>query len=133
MTRTRGVNIDRNIFFDFKIDQVVNADPGLSAGIKVYNQPQGKTSGDLAYRYRDFKSYGDGTPGSAYYSDLNTPGTPVFFNPTTFQIVGPGMDGSLSDVSSPITNLANSTNVDSAQDDNITNFANGRLEQLYDE
>ena len=131
------INISRNVFFEFKAGQLVNADPGLPPGIKVYNQPSGK--GDLlAYNYRDFKSYGDGTPGSAYFNGVNaTTGLPNFFNPTSFQIVAPGMDGALfnrdegDDDALPVTDLSDATQVDPGQDDNITNFSGGRLEKSY--
>ena len=39
----------------------------------------------------------------------------------------------MTDVASPVTNLKDSTQVDSGQDDNIANFSNGQLQKSYDE
>ena len=65
---TETTPIDRNVFYDFKFDQLVSVDPTAAAtlGIKVYNQPYGKGD-DLAFRYRDFKSYMV-TSNNAYYN-----------------------------------------------------------------
>ena len=115
--------ITRETFFEFKAGQLVNAGGSLAAGIKAYTQPEGKSSGDLAYRYLDKSAYASG----AYFNGAG------FFNPETFQIVAPGLDGSLSNATSPVVNLSDSTDVDPAQDDNITNFSGGRLERSYDE
>ena len=132
------ISIDRNVFFEFKSDQLVNATSSAGAalplGIKAYNQPSGK--GDsLAYQYRDFKSYGGGTS-IAYHLVDNSSGSTVinYFNPTSFQIVGPGMDGKITDVmppTAPNTDLTDETAVDPGQDDNITNFSGGRLTKSY--
>ena len=121
--------IDRQIFFEFNQGQLVNAPSAtaIPAGIKAYNQPNGKGN-NLAYQYRDSKSYMSGIP--AYY--VGDPTVPEsYFNPTSFQIVGPGMDGLLSNQEMPNTNLIDESGVDPAQDDNITNFSSGRLEKSY--
>ena len=134
------ITIDRNVFFDFDLGRLVSN--GSTAGIKSYNQPQGKDDA-LAYQYLDRKSY-------FFPPDPNDPSAPpiprayhidqdpdpmvvdlVFFNPDTFQIICPGMDGVISSENSPVTNLTDETDVDPAQDDNITNFSNGRLERSY--
>jgi len=88
------------------------------------------------YEYRDFRSYAGSTPSSvlkkAYHDGVDDSGNPNFFNPSSFQIVGPGVDGKMSDAATANTNLADPTAVDQAQDDNITNFSNGRIEKLLE-
>ena len=127
------VNINRHVFFEFRQRQLASCSGRIPLGIKGYNQPYSK--GDLRmFEYRDFMSYEEATLNSvlktAYHSDVDDNGNPInFFNPTSFQIVGPGMDGKMSDEAIANTNLADSA-FDSAQDDNITNFSSGRLEKL---
>ena len=88
------------------------------------------------YEYRDFRSYDGATPDSvfkkAYHDGVDDNGKPNFINPTSFQIVGPGMDGKMSEEPTANTNLADSAAVDSAQDDNITNFSGGRIDKFFD-
>jgi len=110
-----GIAIDRNVFFEFNSGQLVNAepadpsDPPLPNGIKAYHQPEG--SGDsLAYVYRDFKSYGGGA-NIAYHLQASPSDPITYFNPTTLNLVD---------------------NNDPSQDDNITNFSNGRLEKSFE-
>ena len=122
--------VDRDVFYQFQVDQLVSV--GGFAGIKAYHQANG--SGDsLAFVYRDSKSYisANSSVSHAYHLGLDGSGNPVnFFNPTTFQIVGPGMDGQIADLTAtpPLTNIQGLT--DFTQDDNITNFAEGRLDSL---
>ena len=122
-----GVNIDRSVFFDFDLGRLVTN--GSVAGIKSYNQPQGKDDA-LAYQYLDSKSYSS-SPGAYHIAEGSS--EPVFFNPESFQIICPGMDGVISSEDEEMreTNLIDETGVDSAQDDNITNFSDGRLERSY--
>ena len=122
-----GVNIDRNVFFDFDLGRLVSN--GSVAGIKSYNQPQGKDDA-LAYQYLDRRSYSS-SGGPRAYHIAEGASDPVFFNPESFQIICPGMDGVISSEDMPETNLIDETGVDSAQDDNITNFSNGRLERSF--
>ena len=108
---------------------------GLPLGIKVYNQRSG--SGDfMTFEYRNFRSYDGSTPDSvlkkAYHNGFDDNGNPNFFNPTSFQIIGPGMDGKMSGKSTAYTNLADPAAVDPAQDDNIVNFTDGRLDKAFD-
>ena len=125
------ITIDRNVFFDFDLGRLVSN--GSIAGIKSYNQPQGKDDA-LAYQYLDSRSYSSSDGPRAYHIDQDPDPMVVdlvFFNPDTFQIICPGMDGVISSENSPVTNLTDETDVDPAQDDNITNFSNGRLERSY--
>ena len=127
-----GVNIDRNVFFDFDIGRIVPNGSASTAGIKSYIQPFGKEIAGslLAYEYRDFRSYGTET---AYHIDdpdsTATPPEAIFFNADSFQIICPGMDGVVA--IGNVRNVTSETNVNSSQDDNITNFSDGRLERSY--
>ena len=132
--------IDRDVFFEFTSGQIViNPFAGVN-GIKSYHQPEGK--GDsLAYRYRDSKSYtpSDPTVAALAYHVEEADGTIVFFNPATFQIICPGIDGQITrqtDPSMVVTDTVAlsmpSANADPEQDDNITNFANGRLDTVFE-
>ena len=123
-----GVNIDRNVFFDFDLGRLVSNGP--VAGIKSYNQPQGKDDA-LAYQYLDRRSYSSSSGAPRAYHIAEGASDPVFFNPESFQIICPGMDGLISSEDMPERNLIDETGVDSAQDDNITNFSNGRLERSF--
>ena len=135
--------IDRDVFFEFTSGQIVINDPTAGVnGIKSYHQPEGK--GDsLAYRYRDSKSYtpSDPTVAALAYHVEEPGGTIVFFNPGTFQIICPGMDGKVTrqtDTAVVVTNTfalaspSTEADVDPEQDDNITNFANGRLDLVFE-
>ena len=121
------ITIDRNVFFDFDLGRLVSN--GSVAGIKSYNQPQGKDDA-LAYQYLDSRSYSS-SPGAYHIAEGSS--EPVFFNPESFQIICPGMDGVISSEDEEMreTNLIDETGVDSAQDDNITNFSDGRLERSF--
>ena len=139
MDNPLNVTIDRDVFFEFTSGRLVDSPAGI-AGIKSYHQPEGK--GDsLAYRYRDSKSYtpSDLTAAALAYHVEEPGGTIVFFNPGTFQIICPGMDGQITrqtDQSMVVTDTVAlsmpSANADPEQDDNITNFANGRLDTVFE-
>ena len=139
MDNPLNVTIDRDVFFEFTSGRLVDSPAGI-AGIKSYHQPEGK--GDsLAYRYRDSKSYtpSDPTVAALAYHVEEADGTIVFFNPGTFQIICPGMDGQITrqtDQSMVVTDTVAlsmpSANADPEQDDNITNFANGRLDTVFE-
>ena len=141
-----GVTIDRDVFFEFTSGQIViNPFAGVN-GIKSYHQPEGK--GDsLAYLYRDSRSYEIATqPSGQFVADAyhveDGAGNKSFFNPGTFQIIGPGMDGKVTrqtDLTAVVvTNTfalaspSTEADVDPEQDDNITNFANGRLDLVFE-
>ena len=139
MDNPLNVTIDRDVFFDFTSGRLVNSPAGIP-GIKSYNQPEGKGN-ELAYRYRDSKSYtpSDPTVAALAYHVEEADGTIVFFNPGTFQIICPGMDGQITrqtDQSMVVTDTVAlsmpSANADPEQDDNITNFANGRLDTVFE-
>ena len=125
---------DRKVFFEFRQEQLDSIQDGLPLGIKGYNQPSGRGDSNM-YEYRDFRSYDGGTSNSvlkkAYHNGVDENGKPNFLNPSSFQIVGPGLDGKMSDEQIANTNLADSTAIDPAQDDNITNFSGGRLDRSY--
>ena len=136
-----SVTIDRSVFFDFDVGQLVDSPAGI-AGIKSYNQPEGKSGESLAYRYRDFRSYEstDAMVADAYHNGVDGNGDPIFFNPDSFQIVGPGIDGRITGLTDPmavpVTDVmvleVPSVNSDPDQDDNITNFSNGRLDLVFE-
>ena len=127
--------IDRNVFFDFSLDQLISCQNDVPLGIKGCAQQSGRGE-FMMYEYRDFRSYAGSTPSSvlkkAYHNGVDDNGNPHFFNPSSFQIVGPGMDGEMSDQPVANTNLAVPAGVDPAQDDNITNFSSGRLDRLFE-
>ncbi len=120
------LEIERDNYYDFKNKQLVPTQAGdiNSAGDTLpgpmaayYSQAYGESDGDLRFRYLDYKSYG----GKAYY---NTDG---FFNPKGFQIVTFGRDGQSSA-------MPNATGLDISNPgvdgfDNLTNFAEGRVEK----
>lgn len=111
---TAGLNLERDLRFEFgKIlpDPDGNGDP-----VAVALQPAGDDAQDLAYRYLDYKSYAFGA-----YND----GTD-FLNPNTFQLVGFGIDGKTS-------GTPNVFAAGPADDDNICNFAGGRLDKYVNE
>ena len=130
--------IDRMVYFDFDPSRLGSLQPKdatrarFPPSIKGYIQPQGKKT--FTYTYRDFQSYNAGPtlPNAYYVGDPSNPEN--FFNPTTFQLVAPGLDGQPfdPDVTAPNanTNLLNPS--DTFQDDNITNFSNGRLEKSFE-
>ena len=129
------LTIDRDVFFEFRLDQLISCQNGVPLGIKGCNQQSGRGE-FMMHEYRDFRSYAGSTPGSvlekAYHRGVDDNGNPKFFNPSSFQIVGPGMDGKMSDQPVANTNLAVPAGVDPAQDDNITNFSSGRLDRLFE-
>ena len=139
MDNALNVTIDRDIFFDFTSGRLVNSPAGIP-GIKSYNQPEGRGN-ELAYRYRDSKSYtpSDPTVALAYHVE-EADGTIVFFNPATFQIICPGIDGQITRQTGPAAVVVTdvvvlampSANADPEQDDNITNFASGRLDTVFE-
>ena len=134
-----AVTIDRDAFFDFNSEQIEVADPANPAGIKSYHQPEG-TGDSLAYLYLDSKSYASGN--AYHFQDLTDPTNPLeFFNSDSFQIMGPGLDGQVTRQTQataetntfvlsrpPVT----AGDADPEQDDNITNFANGRLDTVFE-
>ena len=139
--------IDRDVFFEFTSGQIViNPFAGVN-GIKSYHQPEGK--GDsLAYLYRDSRSYeitmqpSNGQFVADAYHVEDAAGNKSFFNPGTFQIICPGMDGQATRQTDPTAVVVTNTfalaspsteaDVDPEQDDNITNFANGRLDLVFE-
>ena len=139
--------IEREVFFDFRGGQLSDqffdydlATPALNTldpGFRVYNMPYGKASNDLAYRYRNSAFYPAATGRSAAYH-INTNGGLVFLNLNTFQLGSLGLDGEASlDTSTASTAInppATATPAEREEfvknNDNITNFADGRLDNF---
>ena len=119
--------------------------------VAAYKQPHGPSNGDLLYRYRDAGSYRSGA--LAYIKDFpgnvngRFPGgdqnNPLidddFINPRTFQLISFGMDGdpglkfdgNTQDEDEKRENafaLSTDKNFVKFGYDNMTNFADGRLE-----
>lgn len=122
---------EREAGFDFRVAQL--SSDGADAGIRIYNSPYGNAKGDLAYRYRNSAFYG--TAPIAFH--VNTDSDPVFPNPRTFQISTLGLDGEVSPFFSSQINQPAPENIPSGNslsdwsapnNDNIANFANGRLD-----
>ena len=101
----------------------------MPPGIRVYNTSYGAEDPDKSneFTYRSSSSYNTG--GGAYHA--NNGGDIKFINPNTFQLFTFGSDG----LAAPVPLDDSTTDEDSdgvpdslANQDNITNFANGRLE-----
>ena len=139
-------SIDRDVFFEFTSGQLVTNSEAGETEIRSYHQPEGR--GDsLAYRYRDSRSYEiTMQPPGQFVADAyhveDAAGNKSFFNPGTFQIICPGMDGQATRQTDPTAVVVTNTfalaspsteaDVDPEQDDNITNFANGRLDLVFE-
>ena len=141
-----AVDIPRDIFFDFRGGQLTetaldivtkladlpggNPDartsPQLPSGIRAYNTPYGDDQANRGneYLYRNSAFY---EPNGGGYHVQNGTGTAddVYINPKTFQLFTYGRDGLASNVALDDTSDIEGTINNS---DNITNFANGRLE-----
>ena len=76
--------IDRNVFFEFRQEQLESIQDGLPLGIKGYNQPIGRGDSRM-FEYRDFKSYNGATTDSvlkkAYHNGVDDNGNPNFLQP----------------------------------------------------
>ena len=122
------VTVERDEFFEFDPGRLQELSGTSAAG---YQQPAGAQDGDLFYRYRDSKSYGVASAEQAYFTGYDAGGNPNFVNPESFQIASPGMDGlpggplDLTD-ETPTAALPQ-------RDDNIANFADGRIEKFVNE
>ena len=143
--------IEREVLFDFRAAQLSNQFYNqttmmlapTATGVRVYNMPYGNESQDMAYFYRNAAFYDLGaTNGSAMDSDDPTSAARVtdayyvrtaggtrtgqfFVNPRTFQLTTFGLDGVAA--ASPINKASGVANFN-LNNDNITNFANGRLD-----
>ena len=130
-------SFEREIFFEFKQAQLVLE----AGGVAHYNQPQGK---EFPYLYIDHESYGWGptltTPiwYDGYSAGPNGAGGVLYENPDTFQLVTFGLDGLPGAPAIPtgtvdagvIGNWTHWLATGPAADDNICNFAQGRLEKV---
>ena len=138
-----GIDVPRDSYYTFRNEQLasraldtntintasftqaafINANSfNLSPGIRVYNTPYGDEADNRgnAYFYRDSGTYN--TAGGSYLAVINGVNVPV--NPNTFQIFTYGNDGMAADATLDQTALARGL----LNEDNITNFANGRLD-----
>ncbi len=122
------VEVERDEFFEFEIGRVQEETIGGALRLAGYVQPAGDSDGDLYYRYRDSKSYEDEMSGAplAYFLGANG-----FLNPESFQIACPGMDG----LPGGPLDLTDQTPTPALpqRDDNIANFADGRIEKFVNE
>ena len=148
-----STSLEREALFDFRVAQF---DPQLDdqdmeiAGLRIYNQPHGNEKGNLAYGYRDAAFYDLGFQ-NGQQGDSDSPAAPsrsadayyvrvaagpsggltgqVFLNPDTFQLVTAGLDG---EIAFGNVNQVSFNEVSAEQaatnNDNIANFANGRLD-----
>lgn len=140
--------IPREVVFDFRQVQLADraldfsfpATPtstDLPPGIRVYNTPYGDEADDRgnAYSYRNSEFYS--VPGSYHAFGFVKPATnpptynstPTFVNPQTFQLFTYGRDGLAANIAldDPLLTEADAAKA-ATNADNITNFANGRLE-----
>ena len=94
----------------------------LSPGTRVYNTAYGDEADNRgnAYFYRDSGTYN--VVGNNYIAVIG--GANVAVNPNTFQIFTYGNDGMAADATLDQTSSARGI----LNEDNITNFANGRLD-----
>lgn len=111
------IQVEREVFYDFKSEQLLQ--PGSSTGantgsIRQYVQPKGK--GETPFLYLDNGSYA--STDTAPYTQNDEA-----FNPSTFQIISAGMDGEFGGFGEISAAGASGT-------DNLTNFAEGRLERI---
>ena len=129
----------RKVYFDFQSGQLVGNDtdetvenssgaavstaPGI---ILEYKQEHGKSSGDLLFKYLDSTSY---SAVGAYF-DV---GNDDYINPKTFQLVTFGLDGESGVPPASVgTNSVlgidpSSSDLSPDGEDNLCNFANGRI------
>jgi hypothetical protein len=115
-----GLVVERDNYFETDDLQRQIVAGGAAA---IITQAYGETDGDLAYRYLDYTSYfdvGSGTP-RAYFEGAVPTNTSQFINPKSYQLVTFGMDGESG-------NPGNVFNVGPRGEDNLCNFANGRLD-----
>ena len=146
-----AIDVPRDSYFDFEGGQLsdnaldiltlskdlpggeqTRMSPLLPRGIKVYTTPYGDETANRGneYLYRNSSFYaGNLTSGAAFHAinggDLNDSRTWTYINPNTFQLFTYGRDGLASNVALDDTSDIEGTINNS---DNITNFANGRLE-----
>lgn len=102
----------RDVFYDFNDDQM-----NLEGKVANYLQPAGA---EESFRYIDAKSYGYDTT-APIYDGYTFKG--IYLNPKTFQLISLGMDGLPG-------NPGDIESVGPEGLDNITNFAEGRLERF---
>ena len=138
-----GIEVPRDSFFAFRNEQLSSraldtstidttkfdktafdmaVSTNLSPGTRVYNTPYGDEDDNRgnAYFYRDSGTYN--IVGNNYFAVIG--GANVAVNPNTFQIFTYGNDGLAADATLDQTASARGL----LNEDNITNFANGRLD-----
>ena len=131
-----GITFEREVFIEF--NRVEPSGGGLAFAL----QPAGDESNDIAYRYRDHRSYegiGSSVPASDFFVDdaYHTGvvgGVKQFIRPNKFQITGFGMDGLPgTPMSPPTADFSNVYEQVVGSDDNICNFAEGRLDKFIND
>lgn len=118
-----GLVVERDNYYEFKNNQLEAIGGGAVA---TYAQPYGTSSGDLNFRYLDYKSYSTADPNvpRAYCDGLGSDGFPAYLNQKKFQLVTFGRDG-MPGGTGDVTNAGN------FGADNICNFVDGRLETYF--
>lgn len=105
-------------------DDYATTTTALQPGVAVYTQAYGDQSGVLTFFYRHAGFYNGGTPNNdlddAYHTGSIAGNNLEYVNPASFQLISYGMDGKA--FPSSLNNLTGTNR------DNLTNFANGRLE-----
>ena len=104
--------LNRRVYFEHDSSRFAG-----TGNVRSYVSAFGKSTGDLRFLYRDSRSYA----GGAYMLDG------AFINPNTFQIITPGLDGDLGGTGGSIFNQGPRAN------DNLCNFANGRLDAFIND
>ena len=112
LTTNGTANLNRRVYFEHDSSRFDG-----TGNVRGYVSAFGKSTGDLRFRYRDSASY----LGGAYMLDG------AFVNPNTFQIITPGLDGDLGGTGGSIFNQGPRAN------DNLCNFANGRLDTFIND
>ena len=108
--------LERNVHYDFKVGRLEYEDAGSLTGyIAHFNQAQGKP---VPYLYIDNDSYGVDAVYDGYTNDSG-----LYENPNTFQLITYGLDG-LPGNPGPWRTAG------PAGEDNICNFAQGRLDRM---
>ena len=142
---TGQIDVPRDSYFDFRGGQLTDrvlslseptlgTEVALQPGVRAYNTPYGEESENRGneYSYRNSAFYdwdGDGIPNGVYHA-FNS-GDIRYVNPRTFQLFTYGADGRAANVA--LDDRMQDIDMDGVPDfvlneDNITNFANGRLE-----
>ncbi len=124
--------VDQQRFFD-PTNEVPVTEAGTFPAVAVYNQEFAKKNGaQRFFLYRDSGSYFSPIRGAAYHVAQDAMGNPTeFANPNTFQLIAPGLDGDFGVVNGTNQGFVFAQGV--AANDNICNFADGRLDKFINQ